>query len=159
MHKDSRSRYRDNKDKTAVEASNLYDWKFHAGEPVSSYSQVVVYTCTLLGKGEENCSMYYKANLFSHNLSNTKHFSVFVENNYLVLFENTDYWIMINHFTTNPGYRQICVDCILTRSEVKTDLMIANMKHNIIPSIFTIILPNVLTLCYPLHSETSTAIY
>ena len=39
------------------------------------------------------------------------------------------------------------------------DLMLVSMKNYICPLIFTIILPNVLTLRYPMHIETLAVIY
>ena len=66
----------------------------------------------------------------------------------------------------HSGYWKNCVKCILTRytpqldrEEVKMDLMLVNMKSDLFPLISTIILPKVLTLCYPLHFETLTVIY
>ena len=48
-----------------------------------------------------------------------------------------DFHILINIFTTNPGYWHICVECILTRIasppdryQVKRYLMLANMANN-----------------------------
>ena len=43
--------------------------------------------------------------------------------------------------------------------EVTTDLMLLNMTHNIFPVIFTIILPNMLTLPCPVRAETLVVIY
>ena len=68
----------------------------------------------------------------------------------------------MNPSTTKPGYWQICVHYILTRSfspldhdEVKTNLMLASMmKNNTFPLISTIILPNVLTMFYSVHLQT-----
>ena len=59
----------------------------------------------------------------------------------------------------------ICVEYIFVQSsspldrEVKMDLMLVNMKNNLFPLISTIILPKVLTLCYPVHLETLAVIY
>ena len=58
-----------------------------------------------------------------------------------------------------------CVTYILTRfaspldrDELKMDLMHVNMKSDIFPLISTIVLPKVLTLCYPGHLETLAVI-
>ena len=47
----------------------------------------------------------------------------------------------------------------LDSDEVKIDLMLVNMKDNIFPLISTIILPKVLTLCYPVDLDTLAVIY
>ena len=68
---------------------------------------------------------------------------------------------MINPFTVNnPRYCKLCMDYILTRSappvdrdEVNMDLIHAYMKTDIFPLISTIILPRVLTPCYPVRLE------
>ena len=43
--------------------------------------------------------------------------------------------------------------------EVKMDLMLVNMKNNMMPLISTIILPKVLTLCYVVQIETYAMVY
>ena len=67
---------------------------------------------------------------------------------------------------TNPGYWQIWIEYILTKSvapldhdEMKMDLLLANVKNDIFPLISTVILPKVLNLCYPMHIETLAVIY
>ena len=79
---------------------------------------------------------------------------MFVNDNRLVQFEYVEYHILINSFIANPGYWQMCVESILTRSasspdydEVTTDLMLTNMKNNIFPLLSTIIFPKMLILC------------
>ena len=47
--------------------------------------------------------MYCKTALFLYILCIAKHFSMFVENNYLTWFDYTDFLISINPFTINPG--------------------------------------------------------
>ena len=110
--------------------------------------------------------MYYKADIFLHIPWNAKHLSMFVENGYLIRFDYTDFLILINSFTTNPGYWQIYVEHILTRSalplaryEAKTDLMCTSMKNYVFPLISCIILPKVFTLCYPVDLEMLAIIY
>ena len=46
---------------------------------------------------------------------------MFVENNHLVLFNYMDLLILIHPFPTDPAYRQICVEYILTRSASSPD--------------------------------------
>ena len=96
--------------------------------------------------------MYCKAGIFSHILWNAKHLCNFVEDNYIIWFDYMEFLILINPFTTNPGYGQICVNPILTRwasppdrDGIKTDLMLANMKNDIFPLISTIVLPRLYT--------------
>ena len=91
---------------------------------------------------------------------------MFVDNNYLIWFDNTDFLILINRSITSPGYWQICVEHILIRSASsldhgggKTDLPLANMKINIFPPISTIAFPKVLTPCNLVHLETLAVIY
>ena len=57
---------------------------------------------------------------------------------------------LINPFIINPGYWQTSVEYILTRNasplvrdDVKTNLMLANMKNDIFPLISAIIFPKV----------------
>ena len=57
--------------------------------------------------------MYCKVGAILHIVSNPKHFSMLVENNYLVLFEYMDIHILINSFTANPGCWQMHVAHIL----------------------------------------------
>ena len=103
--------------------------------------------------------MCCKADAFIHILWNAKHFSVLVENTYLVGFEYTDFPILISPFTANPGYWQMCVGYILAwnasaprRDEVTTDLLLLRyeMKYNLFHLISTIIPSKVLTLLEPL---------
>ena len=77
-----------------------------------------------------------------------------------------DFLISIIPFTTNPGSWHICAEYILTRSDspldrdvVKMDPLLANMTNNVFLPIFAIILPKMLTLCYPVHFETLPVIY
>ena len=44
------------------------------------------------------------------------------------------------------------------RDDAKMDLVFANMKIDIFPLTYTIILPKVLTLCHPVHLETLAVI-
>ena len=120
---------------------------------------VMLFICTLTGL---NCN----ADTFLYILWNAKQCSKFVADNYLIWFDNMDALITINHFTTNPGYWQICVEHVLTRSvlpldrdEVKTDLMLTNMKNDLCPLISTIVPKKILTLCYPVYFETLAVIY
>ena len=110
--------------------------------------------------------MYCKADLYLHIRWNSNHLSMFVENKYLVQFGYTAFLASSKPFITDPGYWKFCVEYILTgiawpleHDEVKIDLMLVNMKNNIFPLISAIILPKVLTPCYPLHIETLTVIY
>ena len=68
---------------------------------------VMLFICTLTGL---NCN----ADTFLYILWNAKQCSKFVADNYLIWFDNMDALITINHFTTNPGYWQICVEHVLT---------------------------------------------
>ena len=79
----------------------------------------------------------------SYILWNAKHFSMFVEKNYLIWFGYMVFLILINPFPTNPRYCQICVNHISTKSasrldrdELKTDLMLTNMTNYIFPLIW-----------------------
>ena len=47
----------------------------------------------------------------------------------------------------------------LDRDEVNMDLMLVSVNNNIFPLISTIILPKVLTLCYPVHIEKVAVIH
>ena len=89
-----------------------------------------------------------------------------VENNYIVWFECTDFHILINPFTTNPGYYLMYVGYIFARSVssphcdgVTIDPLLLNMKNIIFPLISSIILPKMLTLLYPLQPETLAVVY
>ena len=91
--------------------------------------------------------------IFTYSLK-CSNLSMFVNDNRLVQFEYVEYHILINSFIANPGYWQMCVESILTRSasspnydEVTTDLMLTNMKNNIFPLLSTIIFPKMLILC------------
>ena len=84
-----------------------------------------------------------------------KDISLHVENNYLVLFEYTDFHISINPFTVNPYIGKCAVSTFLSKvpdsDELSTGLMPNNMETNIFTLISIITLTNVLNLFYTLQ--------
>ena len=54
--------------------------------------------------------MCCKADTVLHILGNAEYFSMFVDHDYLFLFNDTDFRISINPFTANPGYWQMCIE-------------------------------------------------
>ena len=100
--------------------------------------------------------MCCKASAILHILWN----ALFAENNYLIRFECRDFHILINPFTANIGYSNMCVGYIISintssarRDEVKTDTMFLNVKNDIFLLISNIILPEVLILLYAVQPE------
>ena len=67
-----------------------------------------------------------------------------------------DFHVLINPFTVNAGYWQMCIEYIFARGvssphhdEVTTDPMLLSMGNNIFPLISHIILQKVLTVLSP----------
>ena len=65
--------------------------------------------------------MYCQADIILHILWIAKHYSMFVENKYLVWFYYTSFVILVKPFTTNLGYYQICIAYILNRNALPQD--------------------------------------
>ena len=92
-------------------------------------------------------------------------FSNLAESDDIVWFEYTDFHSLIDPFTANPGYWQMCVGYIFVknassphRDGVTTDLIFLNMKNYIFPLISNIIPPKVLSLLSPEQHEMLIAI-
>ena len=110
--------------------------------------------------------MCCQAGAILHILWNAKHFPMFVENNYLIWLEYTDFHIFINPFTAIIEYWQMCVRYIADKSapsphhdEVTTDSILLNMKNDMFLLVSNIILSKMLTLLYPVQPESLAVIY
>ena len=107
-----------------------------------------------------------KAGTNMHILWNAKHLPVLVENNHLVWFEYTDFYILINPSTTITEYWQMCVGYTFVRrtlssnhDEVTMDLMLLNVTNDVFLLISHIILPKVFTMQYPVQPGRLAEIY
>ena len=60
--------------------------------------------------------MYYRVDTLLYILLYAKHLSMCAGNDYLAWFRYTDVRILIDPFTTNPGYWQMYVEYILARN-------------------------------------------
>ena len=72
----------------------------------------------------------------------------------------------MNPSTANPGCSRKCFEYSLAKSasspnrdELTTDTLLVNMKNHIFPVISTVIIPKMLTICYPVELETLNLIY